>query len=161
MNLLAETQTASFLPVGGQRLLGEEIGRRFVGAAVAGFWDEIPGLQGAQRSFCHEAPNSGRATSDAPIGEFLGEPTVGVTSAVVTEEGFDLRSDLGIGQLGGSRLGCVIEAAAWPSQRRADLAHTAAGFLGQVGDHRSSLPMRSTQSAAPTIFDFVITSSIT
>ena len=67
----------------------EEIGRGFVGSAVAGFGEEVFGLKGAQPSLGHEATDSGRGASHAPIGEFRGQATVAVASAVVPEDGLD------------------------------------------------------------------------
>ena len=67
----------------------EEIGRGFVGAAVAGFWEEVFGLESAQAELGHEAADSVRSAAVAVIGEDGTQATVAVASAVEEKDGLD------------------------------------------------------------------------
>src|SRR4030095_16443646 len=73
----------------GKRLSGEKIGGRLIGSAVAGFWNEVFGLKGAQRSLCHETPDSGGRARHPPIGKLLRQAAIAVSLAMVAEDGLD------------------------------------------------------------------------
>ena len=120
------------------RLAGEQVGRGPIRPPVAGFWHVVLGLEGVQASLCHQAADPRRRTDHAPVGEFLADPAVAVAAAVAFEDGFNERAKLGVGALGGSRCGGVIEAAARQFQGGTHRPHTAAGLPGDLGDHRAS-----------------------
>ena len=123
----------------GKRLAGEEVWRGFVGSAVAGFREEVFGLDGAQPSLGHEATDSGRSASQASIGEFGRQAAVAVASAVAPEDGLDQVAHASVGDLPRGGCGGVVEAAASLAERGADLADTTASFQSdEVGSSRGS-----------------------
>jgi len=103
---------------------------------VAGFGEEVFGLDGAQPSLGHEATDSSRGASQAPIGEFDRQMAVAVASAVAPEDGLDEFTKMHVGDLSHGGGGGVVEAAAGFLEDRAHLANTAAGLLRDELDHR-------------------------
>jgi hypothetical protein len=123
---------------GWRRLLEEEIGRGFIGAAVAGFWEEVFGLKSAQAALGHEAADSGVSAEVAVIGEDGAHAAVAVASAVVEEDGLDAAAEGVVGELGLGGLSGVVKAAARQVESGADLANTGAGVLGEQSDQGAS-----------------------
>ena len=70
----------------GKRAAGEEVRRRFIGAAVAGFRDEVFGLKGAQGSLGHETADSGGGADDLAVGENGGQAAVAIAAAMAVED---------------------------------------------------------------------------
>lgn len=122
---------------GWKRLAVEEIRRRFVGATVAGFGHEVPGLESAQAALGHETADSGWSTRKTVIGEDGAQAAVSIASAVAAKSGLDQIAQGGIGELrlGGSRR--VVKAAARQVENRADQTDAGPGLLGDKGNHRA------------------------
>ena len=123
---------------GGRRLMEEEIGRRFIGAAVAGFGQEVFGLESAQAVLGHEAADSGVSTGQTAIGEDGAQAAVAIASAVEEKDGLDEAAEGVVGELGLGGLSGVVKAAAGQAESGADLANTGAGILGEQSDQGAS-----------------------
>ena len=123
---------------GRRRLLEEEIGRGFIGAAVAGFWEEVFGLKSTQAVLGHEAADSGVSAAQAAIGEDGAQAAVAIASAVEEKDGLDEAAEGVVGELGLGGLSGVVKAAARQAESGTDPADTGAGLFGEQSDQGAS-----------------------
>lgn len=120
-------------------LIEQEVGRRSVGAAIAGFWLVVLGLDGFEAALLHNSTDSLGGAGDLLIGEFLPDSAVAVAAAVPLENGFDVLADLLVCALGEGGCRGVIVAAAGDLESGTDRTDAMAAGVVDVPDHFAEL----------------------
>ena len=136
---LANVPGPDLVGPGRQGLAEEQVGRGFVGAAIAGFGHVGLGLDGPQAALAHDPADAIRGADHARVGEFRADAPIAIAAAMVLEDGFDQVADPAVLGLGGRGRGGVIEAAAGHLEAGADWTDAIAGGLPDIVDHLAEL----------------------
>ena len=120
-------------------LAEEQVGRGFVGAAIAGFGYAGLGLDGAQAALAHDPADAIRRADHARGGEFRADSAIAIAAALALEDGLDPGADPAIHGLGGRGRGGVVIAAARHLEAGTDLPDATAYGLSDVADHLPEL----------------------
>ena len=100
---LANVAGPDLIGLGRQRLTQEQVGRGFVGAAVAGFGHVSFRLDGSQAACAHDPADAVWRAELARVGEFLADAPIAIAAALALEDGFDEIADPAV--LGGGGRG--------------------------------------------------------
>ena len=98
---LANVPGPDLIGLGRQRLVEKQVGRGFVGPAIAGFWNVGLGLDGSQAALAHDPAEAIGRADLARVGEFLADSTIAIAAAMVPEDGLDQITDPAVLALGG------------------------------------------------------------
>jgi len=84
-----------------QRLVEKQVGRGFVGPAIAGFGHVGFGLDGSQAALAHDPAEAIGRADLARVGKFLADSPIAIAAAMALEDGLDPITDPAVLALGG------------------------------------------------------------